>query len=256
MMVNKSVSMLLVFAGLIFSFTAQADGPLESGFLDDYSKLQPIAKVESSFTFAENSFVYARPGYEDIVKSVTAVVIPQPEIFIAPDSKYRGLKADDMKAIADSMRSAMFMAFEDGYQIADNPGPNTIIVRMALTNLQMKKRPRRLIQYLPPAYLATAAKRALLDDMAKNIVLSEAVFETETIDPASGETLGQLVVPVGELAQTSELPGKLESWAELDARMMLTARRLRCRLDNSKREPDQWVNCIAEITLDDVALGD
>jgi hypothetical protein len=245
MMINKTVSIWLVFAGLIFAFAAQADGPLESGFLDDYSKLQPAPNLEQSFR-------YARPGYDDIVKDVTAVVFPQPEIFVAPDSKYRGLKADEMKEIADMMRSAMFVAFENGYQIAENPGPDTIIVRMALTNLQMHKRPRRLFQYLPPAYLATAAKRKLLDDMAKNIVLSEAVFEAETIDAASGEILGQLVVPLGAAAQRSGLPESIESWAELDARMELTARRLRCRLDNAKQEPDKRLDCFKEITLEDI----
>ena len=247
MLITRLIRALSVFIAFSFSFMAHADAPAESGFLDDYSKLEASSKLEGVF-------IYARPGYEDVVKNVTAIIIPQPELFIAPDSKYKGLKANEIKEIADLMRSAMFLAFEDGYQIADNSGPNTIVYRMALTNLHMHKRPRRLFQYLPPAYLATAAKRKLLDDMAKNIVLAEAVFEAEITDAISGEILGQLILPLGVAAQKSDLPEDVESWAELEIRMALAARRIRCRLDNAKIDPNQRVDCLVEITLEDVIL--
>ncbi len=249
MLITRLIRSLCVLIAFSFSFMAHADAPAESGFLDDYSKLEASSQLEGTF-------IYARPGYEDIVKDVTAIIIPQPEIFIAPDSKYRGLKADEMKEIADLMRSALFLAFEGGYQIADSSGPNTIVYRMALTNLHMHKRPRRLFQYLPPAYLATAAKRKLLDDMAKNIVFAEAVYEGEITDAISGEILGQLVIPLGVAAQKSDLPEGVESWAELEIRMALAAKRIRCRLDNAKIDPDQRVDCLVEITIEDVVLVD
>jgi hypothetical protein len=33
-----------------------------------------------------------------------SVMIDQPEIFVSPDSKYKGLKPDDAKALADAIQ--------------------------------------------------------------------------------------------------------------------------------------------------------
>ena len=237
--------MLVVAAqlGMAVAFSAQ---PVDSGFFDDYSKLEPTDA-------GGLDYLYARPGYEEIVRDTHTVVIPQPEIFLAPDSKYKGMKPDDMKELADLLRSAMFVALADGYQIADNPGPDTLVLRVALTNMHLKKKGRiPLIGYMPPAYIAGTAKRKLLNDFAQNILLTEAVVEMEILNGASGEVIGQLVAELGDRDSKKEFA----SWQELQAAATLAGQRLRCRLDNAKFEPELQVNCLEAITLDNVALDD
>jgi hypothetical protein len=225
---------------------AYSDEPVDSGFFDDYSKLKP---TEASGL----DYMYQRPGWEEIVRETRSVVIPQPEIFLAPDSKYKGMKPDDMKALADSLRSGMFVALADGFQIADNPGPDTLVLRVALTNMHLKKKGRiPLIGYLPPAYIAGSAKRMWLNDFAKNVLLTEAVVEMEILNGESGEVLGQLVAELGD----REVAKGFSSWEDLQAATMVAGLRLRCRLDNAKFEPELRVNCLEAITLDDVALDD
>jgi hypothetical protein len=220
--------------------------PVDSGFFDDYSRLEPTDAVGLSY-------MYARPGWEEIVRETRTVVLPQPEIFLAPDSKYKGMKPDDMKALADSLRSGMFVALADGFQIADNPGPDTLVLRVALTNMHLKKKGRiPLIGYLPPAYIAGTAKRMWLNDFAKNVLLTEAVVEMEILHGESGEILGQLVAELGD----REVAKGFASWEDLQAATMVAGLRLRCRLDNAKFEPEMRVNCLEAITLDDVALDD
>ena len=200
------------------------------------------------------SYLYTRPGYEEIIRETRAIVILQPEIFLVPDSKYKGMKPDDMKELADAMRSGMFVALEDGYQIADNPGPNTIIVRVALTNMNIKKKRRiPLIGYLPPAYIAGSVKRKWLNDFAQNIELSEAALEMEILNGKSGEILGQLYAEIGE--REAAVKG-FSSWDDVQAAMIVAGLRVRCRLDNAKFEPELRVNCLKAISLDDVALDD
>jgi len=228
---------------------AAAANAENSGFLDDYSRLAPTP-VHDEIMF------YAKPEYESIVADVTTVVIAQPEIFISPDSKYRGIKPDDMKRIADVLQAAMYGSFEDGYRIAVNPGPESIIIRTAISNLKMKKRPKRLFQYLPPAFVATTLKRTLLDDIAKNILLTEAVLEIESVDGDTGEVLGQLVVPIGAAMEKNEFPKKLQSWDEMAARMALASTRLRCRLDNVKLDESERLDCFTAVTMNDVILID
>ena len=71
----------------------------DSGVLSDYSQLKPIAGTEIR--------LYTAPGAYTEVKKYTAVMIDQPEIVIADDSKYKGIKPDDAKLVADTMRKAL-----------------------------------------------------------------------------------------------------------------------------------------------------
>ena len=235
-----------VLVAQLCMMAASSAQPVDSGFFDDYSRLAPTEATGLDY-------MYTRPGWEEVVRETRTVVIPQPEIFLAPDSKYKGMKPDDMKALADAIRSGMFVALADGFQIADNPGPNTIVIRVALTNMYIKKKGRiPLIGYLPPAYIAGSVKRKWLNDFAKNILLTEAVVEMEILHSESGEILGQLVAELGD----REVAEGFASWEDLQAATMVAGLRLRCRLDNAKFEPELRVNCLEAITLDDIASDD
>ena len=70
-----------------------------SGFLTDYSKLKPID--------GSNSMLYSAPNAYTDFKNYKAVMIDQPEFVIADDSKYKGVKPDDAKAVADALRAQL-----------------------------------------------------------------------------------------------------------------------------------------------------
>src|SRR5687768_9452477 len=69
----------------------------EDAFLSDYSKL----KAAPDNPFEE---IYVAPDARARAAQYTAVMVDQPELFIHPDSKYKGIKPDDMKIIADALR--------------------------------------------------------------------------------------------------------------------------------------------------------
>ncbi len=106
----------------------------DSDFLTDYSRLK-----KSSDEYMD--YKYLAPGVERMT-NYSAVMIDQPEIFIAPNSKYKGMKPDDMKALADAFRSAMAQALAGTYMVVDQPGPNVLYLRFAISNLQLKKKKR------------------------------------------------------------------------------------------------------------------
>ncbi len=98
------------------------------------------------------------------------------------------MKPDNMKTLTDSMRQLYEEAFVDGYQIANSPGPNTVVLRIAFSNLYLKKKPRiPVVGWLPPAFLLTTAKRKLLDDFADNVLLTELVWEAQLTDSQTGK---------------------------------------------------------------------
>ena len=65
------------------------------------------------------------------------------------------------------------IALVDVYQIAASPGPNTLTMRMALTNLHLKKKGRGLLGYTPVGFVASGVKKARMNDFVDNILLTE-----------------------------------------------------------------------------------
>jgi hypothetical protein len=214
---------------------------MESGFLDDYSRLQP---AEADWV----DYIYISDGFRERLAEARTLMIPQPEMFLAPDSKYKGMKPDDMKVITDSMRQLVVEAFADGYQVADSPGPNTLAVNMAFTNLYLKKKPRiPVVGWLPPAYVVTTAKRAVLDEFTKNVLLTELVWEGEITDSETGEVLAQIILELGNRRDKKDFT----SWDELVVAMAVAAKRLRCRFDNAPLPESGRRDCL-EITDADI----
>ncbi len=246
-MFNKYVQIIfvVVFFYLFTPGSVLADSPPESGFFDDYSRLQSTGDKWESY-------IYTKDNFHERVAAVQAIVIEQPELFLAPDSKYKGMKPQDMGLISNSMRELVVAAFEDGYQIAHSPGPNTIAIRMAFSNLYLKKKPRiPVIGWLPPAYVMTTVKRKMLDKFADNVLMTELVWEGELIDTETGEVIGQILSELGNHLEKKEF----SSWDELVVSMSVGAARLRCRFDNAKLPESERRNCL-EITETNLLTND
>ena len=220
----------------VFSMPALAQDQF-SGFLTDYEQLEPSDDVWLDYMYAGLEF---RPK----VAGTTAIMLEQPEIFFAADSKYKGMKPDDMKLLADSMKAIFADKLVEEYQIAASPGPNTLLFRMALTNVHMKKKGRNLLGYTPVGFVAGSAKRALLNDFIDNIMLTEVMWEAEIFDSQTGQRYGALIIGLGNKNSKKEFT----SWEQLMHSMEVGAERLVCRLGNAKAVEGELRDCLAEIT--------
>jgi hypothetical protein len=208
-----------------------------SGFMDDYDLLQPSEDLWIDY-------IYTRPDWPSKVSGTTAFMLEQPEIFVSADSKYKGMKPDDMKMLADSLQSIFAEKLVEDFQIAASPGPNTLILRMALTNVHLKKKGRSLLGYTPVGFVATGAKRALMNDFVDNILLTEVMWEAEIYDSQTGTRYGQLIVGLGNRDKKKEYT----SWEELMQALGVASERIVCRIDNAKNVDGEQRDCLAEIT--------
>jgi len=226
--------LMAISAAFLAANIAVAEAPPESGFFDDYSRLGP---EEADWV----SYSYTRDDFREKIGNARALVIPQPEIFLAPDSKYKGMKPEDMAIISDSMRALVADAFSDSFQITNTAGPNTLVVRMGFSNLYLKKKGRKLIGYVPVAFVATSAQRALLNEFTDNVLLTEVVWEGEVLDAETGEVLAQLMLELGDRKDKKQFT----SWEELETALMVGAKRLRCRFDNASLPATDRRDCLA-----------
>ena len=212
--------------------TALAQDLQSSGFLSDYSQLK-----KTSDKYMGHSYLVQ--GAEDRMANYTAVMIDQPEIFIAPNSKYKGIKPDDMKDLADAFRTSMSQSLAQDFMIVEQAGPNVLYIRFALSNLQLKKKKKGLLSYTPVGFVAGAAKSALTSDITKKIDLKGLTMEMEVLDSDSEQ---QLAAAVEVRSGSKEEPA---SWAELEALIAVYSQRMRCTLNNARIAEESRVDCVS-----------
>ena len=207
----------------------------EASFLTDYSKLQ---------TAKDNPFdeIYASPEGIKRAAQYDSIMIDQPELFIHPDSKYKGMKPDDMKALADSLRESVTAQLKGGYKIVDKPGPNVLYVRLAVGDLLLQKKKRPILAYIPVGAVVYGVKN-LASEATSKIDLKNMKIEGEVLDSVSQEQFGAVTSSRGSLSAAASDPNKPVSWKELDNLFSIVGKRLRCRLDNSRIPEAQWAKC-------------
>jgi len=225
---------LILAIGLCVAATAYGD---DVDFLTDYSMLDDR---EGDVV----SRIYLVPNYTQRLADYDAVLVDQPEIFIADDSKYKGAKGDQLKALADVARLATIERLEaGGFAVADEPGPDVLYLRWAIVDLYLKKKKRGILSYTPVGFVVHATKSAAVKDLWKKIDIVELGIEIEISDTVSGEIIG---------AATSRQQGRrkakgedrdLVTWQELDALFSTIGERVRCNLSNARRPESDWETC-------------
>ena len=172
-----------------------------SGFLEDYPPLEPLDGVA-------NALVWRAPNLSGQYR---AVYFEQPEVFLDPDSPYKGIQPDMVKALSDVLLDIVQTdAVERGRDVADEPGPDVMHARVALTNVYVKRRDR---VYRPISSYSGFRLRAAI---GRNLSLVEATIEVELLDGESNERLGVVIVQEGQRrVEELEVDEFVTSWSEI-----------------------------------------
>jgi hypothetical protein len=204
-------------------------------FLDDYSKLQPRTSGEISDLF------YAARDLYDKAATITVVAVDQPHILISPDSPYKGGKPADMAQLAELMRATLAEQLTlGGYGIADAPGPDVLYLRLALTDLELKKKKRPLLGYTPIGAVVKAGTDAMKETLDK-VDITRMTLQAELLDGSTGEVLAAIVMARDTPEGDKEVRIELE---ELTALLTEYGARMRCGLDNARLAPEQRIDCL------------
>ena len=237
---KRRIPILMLMVG--FFLTASAFGQ-DNDFLTDYSLLAPH----------DGKYVHRRYFDDNLLRKMAdfnAVFVDQPEIFIAADSKYKGAKGDQLKALADVARLATMERLEaNGYTIATEPGPNTLYFRWAITDLYLQKKKRGILSYTPVGMVVHATTQAAVRDLWKKIDIAELSVEAEFSDFVTGEILAAAVSGQVGLRKAKGQKADLVSWQELDALFLTVGERLSCILDAANTPESEWRAC-AEIWIE------
>jgi Protein of unknown function (DUF3313) len=222
-------------AAIIFTLSAGTT-LAESGFLDDYSKLEPLQSQYGT------ELIYVAPdGYKRLA-GYTAVMVDQPEILFSADSDYRGMKPEDLQALASAMREVVKERLAaGGYRVVEQPDPEAVYLRLGLTDLYVKKKQRHVLAYTPVGAVVKAG-RDLLKETLDKVDIIEMTLEVEFADSSSGDVIGAFVSKRGARKAAGQKQQRMDM-EQFRATIREYAARLHCQLDNAKLPEAKWIDC-------------
>ena len=235
------IILLLGVLGLPAAFGAEGTFPVDDRFLSvDLDQLTLVVEEEHGL-----DLIYRAPGAIDRLAKYNKLMIDQPEIWLDPDSDYGGMKPDDAKAIADMIRENMTERWiSRGYEVVDEPGPDVLFARVALTDLYLKKEKRRLLSYTPTGVVAKFGADALREMMSK-VDIIEMALQGEMLDSQSEEVVAAIVIKRGARKDkaTGQKLVRLD-FDEFEAIVLEYGARVACSLDNAKKPEPQRIDCM------------
>lgn len=163
------------------NFAIQYRGPTHSGFLSSYDNLRPDDN-------ADDVLLYVTEDTD--LSTYDKIIVNAVEIWYDPHSVYKGIRPDDLTEITQSARDLMIAHLGKSVAVVNRPGPNTVLLNLALTNVFAKHPDRRIISAAPIGLAKIGIDKA----RGKDYVISAAQMEGEAIDVSSGKLLGKIVV--------------------------------------------------------------
>lgn len=135
------------------------------------------------------------------------VVMGSITFFFADDSKTKDMDAKEATQITDALKQAMVDNLKKHYEIVDQPGPDTLLINMAVTDIKMKNKKRGLLGWTPIGLVVTSAGNLT----GSRLVLDKAVLQGESLDSQSGDIVGLF-----QVSQIEQLDDKKQlTWEDV-----------------------------------------
>jgi hypothetical protein len=208
-----AVSLALAL-GIVPAF-AQTQQPVNSGFLSDYSKLQPAQDREGVRLWVNRSAEYGK---------YTKIMFRPVEVVVTPGPDYKGVQPDALKRMTDQFAAAFRNAVSPAYQVVNEPGPDVLQVRLAITGVQPVAPALNPTDLLPIKAVFNIGRAAA----GKSPQVAEMSAEMEVLDGNGTPVAAAVATRKGN----STLPqGESVSWKHLEAISAYWAGSFRERLD-------------------------
>jgi hypothetical protein len=211
-------SMLLSLAGCETEPTATvADSVRSSGFLSDYSMLRRGKEGQAISVYWNEQADF---------NSYTKIMIEPVTIWTNPDAELNEVPAEESQELANAFHQVLHDTLSEDFEMVQVPGPNTIRLRVALTEAIASNPALDTIStYVPQARLVSTVFTLGSDTKA---FVGQARAEGEARDAQSGMLLA---AGIDERAGTKALGGNtLDSWGDVRKAFEVWAVRFRDNL--------------------------
>jgi len=195
--------------------TRQSRGTGEaSGFLGDYSNLRKGDKDEPQLIFIHPDVDWAR--YDAIhIESVT----------LWRNERTDDVPKEEQQFLADFLFHALHTQLSKDYKMVDEPGPNVLELRAAITEAKGSKAVMNTITSIVPALRTLTTIVGM--SAGTSALVGKAGIEGEITDSMSG---GRLMAALDQRQGTKAVRGGVKTWSDVKLASEFWAERLRERL--------------------------
>ncbi|MFC0397599.1 DUF3313 family protein [Paraburkholderia rhizosphaerae] len=165
---------LLACAALTLALIAQP-GVARAGYLiPDSVQLTPVAQFPGTTG-------YMAPDYAAQRARLHSVYLAPIEVFLSPDSPYKGIDPDQMAQVTRTFAQILTQEVMKDMTVVDSPRPDSLILQIALTDVRLEKEGFRLRNLTPVGVAINGVKRVA--------GVSKISFKTMTVQAigASGD---------------------------------------------------------------------
>lgn len=230
MLFSRLVYLTLLASLLLGGFTIQAQEPSKkqawkqgSGFLGDYSKLQPDPKNSDLLIYWKN---------KDVLKTSNKFILDPITVYLLPEAQSRGIDPEDLAKLSQSFAKAITDELNKShYEIVTAPGPGVIELRLAITNVEPtgNKKNAAVKGAAVVASTAVAPGAALV---VPRVSVGRVAVEGEMLDSVSGERMMAVMTSKSGRRMFSGL-NAYKQWGDIEAAFRSWAKTFRERLDKA-----------------------
>jgi hypothetical protein len=202
------------------------------GFLSDYSQLKPEGGDS-------NAYVFRSP--KEVGAKYNKVLIDRIKIFFEDEAEYKGVDPTDLKALTDYFHDAIVKALGDAYPVVEEPGPDVVHLRIAVTNVVPNKPEASVVTLVVPfLWVADAGSGIAKGETGSTAFVGKASVEMEALDSLTSKQLAAYVeteIPKkynwteGVSKGVTSYTSAYSTWAYTKQSMDLWAKYIRERLD-------------------------
>jgi hypothetical protein len=185
-----------------------------SGFLQDYSKLKPNAKL------GDDALAYVLPYKMKSLRRYVAIIVDPVEVYVATNADASLIPDRGREAVAKYFEHALVDAVSDAFPVIESPGPLVLRLRSAIVGIDLGGEVAPLDQ---PGMTSKPLERA--------IVLEKVSVEVELVD---SETQERIAAAVDKATLGAGADVGSENFSRLD------------RFNEAKTAFDQWAARVRE----------
>jgi hypothetical protein len=196
-----AATLIMSGCGIIWPVRARREAPPHSGFLKDYSELQPREGYAAQEVYINPSAAWS---------NYNAVLIDSVTLWISDPNQQPS--PQDAQMLTDVYYKALADKLGAKFTLATRPGPGVIRVRAALTQAKGANVPLNAITTVVPQLRALTTIGGLAADTAK--LVGAASTEAEFVDSVTND---RLAAAADALAGTKGILRAFSKWADVEA---------------------------------------
>ena len=174
---------LVVMIGFALSMNMGCAAKVKhSGFLKDYPEFEqgPAGGVD---------LIYLKEGVD--FKKYDKVMMDFVQFWFKDGTEYKGIHIHELNELAAAFNKAMADALKDAYPIVDDPGPDVLRIRFAITDVIPSRPALNTITAVTPVGLALSTVKKGVT--GTHTFVGEASMEAELLDSLTNERLGAAI---------------------------------------------------------------